>query len=352
MKLIDIILKEGIYVDLKDQAEPGVKDSHEANYIDISIKTKPQDQFIYNPGKRKINNYTVFHSFEPKPGIERLQDVQDAIKKHSELMYRPVLEQAMNAISTNLEFSYIACLGSSEKLSNKLASVAADKWNVPKENVLFIPKLQYVDADAMLDRVSFDNLTDKSHIKKKILDYIEKAKEYIEQGTGWEIKKSKTTGSDVIQRLHTKYNIGKHPTVDIKSPPKIYEAILNCLKNRQKLLIVDDNVHTGTDFAKLFKIIDTFPEIVTEKVEEEKEHLKVIVDELEKVIKEGDRFVKYGKGTKQEKSKVISRLRETSRELALFKKSFLAVLDGLSRFKSNPKQLVYGYVLYKYEKEN
>ena len=65
--------------------------------------------------------------------------------------------------------------------------------------------------------------------------------------------------------MHSKYDLGLNPNVKNKTLPPIYDVFVECITKGKKLLIIDDNLHTGTDFLKIFRAVIQLSKKMTEE---------------------------------------------------------------------------------------
>jgi len=244
---------EGAKVDFED----GV-----ATNIEISTKPIKGEQLITVDGVRTTNNYKVYYSLESNPDAENIKASQDALKYNSDKIDINQLKELVNKTLKNKigKIDYIGFLESKGSLNNLLLKVVKDIYNVPDENIISIEKIEYDYIDNAVDWEQFQK--ESKTIQDAIIKYLEKTAK--EPGP-YKIRKSGEVQSAIIQRLHSKYDLGLNPNEPNRALPPIFNVIIDCLNNNKTLLIIDDNIHTGIDFSKIFKSINQ----LIEKMKEE-----------------------------------------------------------------------------------
>jgi hypothetical protein len=315
-------VNEGAKVDFEDGIPTNIK---------ISSKSIKGEQLITVDGKRTANNYDVYYSLESNPKEDDIKAAQDALKYNSDKIDINELKELVNKTLKNKinKVDYIGFLESKGALNNLLLKVTKEIYNISDENVVFIKKMEYDYIDNAVDWEQFQK--ESNTIQKAIIKYLEKTAK--EPGP-YKIRKSGEVQSSIIQRLHSKYDLGLNPNEPNKALPPIFNIIVDCLNNNKTLLILDDNIHTGTDFFKIFGSIND----LIEKMKEES--LKPSEEEL-------NASTKMQNIVGNPKFKTSSFLQNQYKELKQIANQFQERKLIINRQYSNSTNNIFGYVLYR-----
>ncbi len=321
-------------ISLKSKIDEGAKvDFEDGVPVDITISSKPisGEQLITVDGVRSTNNYDVYYSLESNPKADNIKPSQDALKYNADKISEGELrELIIKTLKSRLsKVDYIGFLESKGTLNNMLLSVIKDIYNVSDENTIFVKKLEYKFIDNAVDWNQFQK--ESETIQKAILNFLEKTS----QTPGpYKIRKSGEVQSSIIQRLHSKYDLGLNPNEPDKPLPPIFDIIVDCISNKKTLLIIDDNIHSGTDFFKIFgdinKLIDKM-ESESSKISEEEQKA---LDEIQTIIS-------------NPKFKTSSFLQDKYKELKKIEKEYNERKLMVSKQYSNINKNIFGYVLYR-----
>lgn len=316
----DVELFESVFgINIKEGAR--VEYDQGDNPVSITLKNSnnEDEQLFFEPAIRTTSGYTIYYSLVGRQGEEGIKVAMDALKHRSELIKGNELIQVVkSSIPTNNSYTDIAVLESSAKLNNKLTLALKEIY--PQAKLHYIEKIKYDKIDDSVDWERFRRESEK--IKAGIINFLYKTAE--KEGP-YPIKKTGSTQSSIIARLHSKYDIGNHPYFPDKSKPEIYQTIVKVLQGNGKLLIVDDNLHSGTDFAKIFNSITDLKEKIENKMLSDFSEIDPILGKLP-----GDR-------TKEEREIV---------------KVFYDARKRISRLVKNPRNSIDGYVLYRINNED
>jgi hypothetical protein len=315
-------IDEGAKVDFEDSV---------ATNIEISTKHIKGEQLITVDGLKTTNNYKIYYSLESNSKSENIKAAQDALKYNSDKIdvneLKNLIVQTLKGKISKVD--YIGFLESKGELNNLLLNTIKDIYNVSNENIVYIKKIEYDYIDNAVDWEQFQK--ESKTIQNAILKYLEKTSK--EPGP-YKIRKSGETQSVIIQRLHSKYNLGLNPNESNKVLPPIFNVIVDCLNNNKTLLIVDDNIHTGIDFFKIFKSINQ----IIEKMKEES--LKPSDEEL-------NSSSQIQNITGNPKFKTSTFLQDKYKELKQIENQFQERKLIVNKQYSNSINNIFGYVLYK-----
>lgn len=249
MKLSSIVqeLKEGVKVSFDEKGEPTA--------IDIAYQHIDGEQLNTDDSFNKREGYKVFYSLSSDPKATNIKASEDALKYNSDKIKPEELRGLLKStIVTQIpKVDYIGFLESKGKLNKLLVSTLSDLYGGAE--VVSIAKIEYTDIRKAVDWEDLERQTDI--VKKAVNDFLEKISK---EAPPYKIRKSDKVQSMVIRKLHSKYNIGLHPSGEGEKFPPVYNAIVECLTKGKSMLIVDDNTHTGTDFVKLFQGIERIKE--------------------------------------------------------------------------------------------
>jgi hypothetical protein len=304
IKLIDL-LKE-----VQEGARVAFDNAGNASKIDIAYKHLDGEQLATYNNVIKKNSYSVYYSLESAPGAENIKKSEDALKYSSQLIKPAELKDLIsNTLGAEIEkVDYIGYLESKGGLNKVLINTIKELYGVSDENVVEVKKVEYMNIDDAVDWESYNKLKSEP-LKKDIIKFLYKT---AEKAPPYKIKKSSGkegggTQSIIVKQLQSKYDLGLNPNLKNKSLPPIYDVLVKCIEQGKTLLIVDDNMHAGTDFYKIFgavrdladklKEVNARPTTEEEGVEEKlvalKRHpkretssyIKQEIDKLEKVLK-------------------------------------------------------------------
>ena len=317
---------------LKSKIDEGAKvDFEDGIPVDITISSKPisGEQLITVDGIRSTNNYDVYYSLESNPKADNIKSAQDALKYSADKISEGELKELIiKTLKSRLnKVDYIGFLESKGALNNKLISVIKDIYNVSDENTIFVKKLEYKFIDNAVDWNQFQK--ESETIQKAILSFLEKTS----QSPGpYKIRKSGEIQSSIVQRLHSKYDLGLNPNEPDKPLPPIFDVIVDCISNKKTLLIVDDNIHSGTDFFKIFGVINELVEKMKNESTKVSEEEQKAFDELQSIIT-------------NPKFKTSSFLQDKYKELKQIEKEYNERKLIVNKQYSNTD--IFGYVLYR-----
>jgi len=252
IKLIDI-LKE-----IKEGAKVTFDDAGNASKIEIAYKPIDGEQLNTYSGVTTTNSYKVYYSLESAPDQTNIKKAEDSLKYDSDLIKPADLKDLLkNTLRTSIpKVDYIGYLESKGGLNKILIGTVKELYGVSEENVVEVKKVEYTNIDDVVDWESFKKLTDP--IKKEVIRFLYKT---AEEKPPYKIKKSSGregggTQSIIIRQLHSKYDLGLNPNLKNKSLPPIYDVLVKCITQGKTLLIVDDNIHAGIDFYKIFQNVE------------------------------------------------------------------------------------------------
>lgn len=322
IKLSDILKEvvEGAKVDFQD-------DNKTPTAIQISQRPLDGEQLRNNDGSTKKDGFTVYYSMQSNPEAANIKNSQDALKYNAQLINTGDLAKVIGTTLKSVlpKVDYICLLESEGNLNRKLVDII--KGMFPGAEIIPVAKMEYVDIRHAIDWDQYEK--ESETIKKAIMAYIQKKSK--EQGPH-KIRKSGETQSSLIQRMHSKYNLGLNPNVQSGELPEVYNKIVECIKKGKTMLVVDDNIHTGTDFLKIFRAVDDLVKKLIEETTKRSESEEAIAKEME-ALKLNPKFDKPGI---QVKYKELQKL-ENDYQAA---KSKIAIDYGTVRKR------IFGYVLY------
>ena len=332
IKLSDILKEvvEGAKVDFKD-------DQKTPTAIQISQQKLDGEQLQTVDGVRKTDSFDVYYSLESAPDAANIKPAQDALKYNSNLINSGDLKKVIQSTLKGkiAKVDYIGYLESKGGLNEKLLEIIQQVY--PEAEVVKIAKMQYTEIDDAIDWEQFRK--ESKAIQDSIIAYLYKT---AEENPTYKIRKSGEVQSSIIQRMHSKYDLGLNPNVKNKTLPPIYDVFVECITKGKKLLIIDDNLHTGTDFLKIFRAIDELSKKMTDEASKKDEgeeraeaELKNIVDRLKRSPKNPDLL--------KMKADLDTVVGATRARIANIVRSY-----GKSKVVDN----VYGYVLYRLKDED
>jgi len=339
MKLISIlkeIVDEGVKATFGQERDQKHGGRLIATSIEVSPSSIPGEQLITIDGETKKNSYSVFFSLESTSDlkIQNIKNTQDALKYQVEDVN---ISDLKNLVSKTLKnripkVDYIGFLESEGELNKSLAKIVQEIYGVEDQNVIDIKKVRYKNIDDAVDWEQFRK--DADSIKQLMIQFLYKTAETPPKDPeGYTIRKSGQTPSKVIRGLHSKYNLGLHPNLPNLPIPPIFDVIVKCVTQGKTLLILDDNIHTGTDFLKMFRIIEDIAEKVIEIYFQP-------TSEEEEIFKEIDAI------ELNPKFKTSSFLQSKHKELMKMKLDYLQRKDRMIRDLYKNRDRISGYVLY------
>ena len=327
IKLLDLLkeINEGAKVDFDEQNN--LKD------IQISYTHLNGEQLNTINGNRKTTNYNVYYSLESDPKSINIKQSQDALKYNSNKINKQELKTLIiKTLGFNLgKIDYIGYLESKGGLNNVLLDIIKEIYNIPSENIIEISKMEYNYIDDSVDWEKFKG--ESEGIKDAILNFLDKRSK---TPGPYKIRKSGEIESKIIQRLHSKYNLGLNPNTFNHPLPPIYNILVKCLTQNKKLLIIDDNLHTGEDFRKIFKSID----ILFNKL---KDNINIINPQEQNAInrkKEIESLPHFKNNT------LNDRLKQEYSEITKIYNNYIKKQDASVNIFKDPKTNIFGYVLY------
>jgi hypothetical protein len=331
MKLISI-LKNIILEGAKVTFTKASKDSKPiVNAIDISPAPIPGEQLKTVSGKRKTDFYNVYYSLESSkmPGTKAAEDAlkYDTDNKINQNDLKALITKTLKPELPKID--YIGFLESKGKLNQTLINVLKEIYNVSDDNVINIGKIQYEYID---DAVDWDQFRKESNkIKNAIIKFLYKK---AEQPPKYSIRKSGETQSQIVQRLHSKYDLGLQPNLPNAPLPPIYDILVKCITQRKTLLIVDDNLHTGTDFLKIFRAIDKLVDKLKDEYSQPTNQEQEMFNQIEK-IKQHPKF------------NTSPVLQNQYKELSAARLNYLQRTQTLTKDFVRVRERIFGYVLYR-----
>lgn len=242
------LLLEGAFVDFDK--------SGQAKSVSIDTKTIPGEQLHYTPRSRRYNTYgvryNVYYSLSTAEDAKAPKQAQDVLKRGGVNINKSELEAIILATFKDLnvpytKFTHIFTLGSSDNLVNLLGEAAA---SICDAELVQVPKMQYKFIDNAVDWKKYQQQTEK--IKRAVDDYLEK-RASTEQSP-FSVSKTGLRGA-ISKAFYSKYDMGFNPyekgNVGDRVNSILHQAVLG--SNGVRVLIVDDNIHSGEDFSKIFK---------------------------------------------------------------------------------------------------
>lgn len=274
IKLSDILkeVSEGAKVTFDDKKEP--------SSIEIAYSHIDGEQLNTDDDLIKKYGYKVFYSLSSDPKATNVKASEDALKYSPGKIKPAELQDLLKRTVGNRlpKVDYIGSLESKGGLNNLLISTLQKIY--PEAKTIAVEKIEYKVIDNAVDWDRFTRQTDS--VKKSLVNFLYKSAEKLPP---YKIRKSDKLQSMIIKLLHSKYNIGLHPSGEGEKFPPVYNAIVECLTEGKILLIVDDNMHTGTDFYKIFEGIERIREKVVEVNSKPTDKEKEAAEKLEKLKK-------------------------------------------------------------------
>ena len=330
IKLTDI-LKE-----VQEGARVTFDDTGNASKIDIAYKHLDGEQLNSYSGVTSKNSYDVYYSLKSAPDQTNIKKSEDALKYKSQLIEPNELKDLIKGtvISNLPKIDYIGYLESRGGLNAALINTMKSLCGVSDENVIEIKKTEYVNIDDAVDWDSFNNQTKrvKDDIIKFLYKTAEKAPPYkITKSSGEEEEGG--TQSIIVKRLYSKYNLGLTPGLKNKQLPPVYDVLVKCITQGKTLLIIDDNIHSGTDFYKIFKNVGN----LVDKLKEENATPTADEEGAEEKLAAWRRDPRIKKSAHiQQEVERLEKILKTRRER----------IDIMNRSLNGSNKRIFGYVLY------
>lgn len=170
----------------------------------------------------------------------------DALKGKSNLISNKDLEKFVAGATGNFKPTHIGYLESSQDLSRRLAEAIAKTEGIPSENVILIKKKRYENFRDAIDEEAYAKA--KANLRRSVDTYLEKR-----QKGGPGVIGKKGTAPAVMRLLRSKYDLGIEDFAKDKADVPILEVLDQAFTKNSgvRLLLVDDNIHTGTDMSKI-----------------------------------------------------------------------------------------------------
>lgn len=279
IKLIDL-LKE-----VQEGAKVTFDDKGTATDIEIAYKPLDGEQLQTYDGAIKKSHYTVYYSLKSSDKGERIKSSEDALKHDSGKIKPEQLKDLLSkTIRTRLpKVDYIASLESEDALNKVLVNSLQGIYSVPDENIVDISKVEYVNIDDAVDWDFYNRQTEK--FKKAISHILQKT---AEKPGPYKLSKSGGMQGSTLKAMHSKYDLGLNAKKGQPLPP-VYNALVECITKGKTMIIVDDNMHSGTDFYKIFQNVEKLVERLREELAKPLASEQEALDQIEKV-KEHPKF--------------------------------------------------------------
>lgn len=324
IKLSDILTEvvEGAKVTFDDKGG-------KVTSIDIAYQHLDGEQLNTDDDLIKKYGYKVFYSLSSDPKASNIKAAQDALKYDPSKIKPEELQSLLRKTIGNRlpKVDYIGSLESKGGLNNLLLNTLQKIY--PEAKTIAVEKVEYNIIDNAVDWDRFTRQTDS--VKKSLVNFLYKTAEKLPP---YKIRKSDKLQSMIIKLLHSKYNIGLHPSGEGEKFPPVYNAIVECLTEGKVMLIVDDNMHTGTDFYKIFEGIEGIREKIVEANSKPTGKEREAVEDLESIKKR----LKAKPSSEFLQKKVL----ELEKELELYR----ARVSVLNRNVNRSHDCFFGYALY------
>jgi len=329
IKLSDILKEvvEGAKVDFQS-------DGKTPTAIQISQQPLDGEQLQTVDGVRKTDSFDVYYSLEANPKATNIKNSQDALKYNADLINNGELKKVIQSSLKGkiAKVDYIGYLESTGGLNKKLLELTQQIY--PEAKVIEISKMKYVEIDDAIDWEQFRK--ESKAIQKSIIAYLYKT---AEKEPTYTVRKSGEVQSSIIQRMHSKYDLGLNPNIKNKTLPPIYDVFVECITQGKKLLIVDDNLHTGTDFLKIFRAIDELSKKMTEEAGKATEAEQEAIEAI-KQVEQNPKF------------KTSTFLQDKHKELKTIVDDYRNRTTNITKSYGKARDNVYGYVLYRLKDED
>jgi hypothetical protein len=251
IKLTDILYDR---LNLREGALVTFDQTGKAVGIEINTNAIPGEQLVFSPGQRRIGNLKVYYSLKSNPKESSPKQSQDAIKNSSELLDKVSLKQVVKeTLLPDIQLSritHLLVLGSSQGLTENLGTVLQELC--PNAKLIPVSKTQYKFIDNAVDWESYQKLGKGSptRMQRDIQNYLDKRAKT--EGP-YTIKKTGELQSSLLRHFHTKYDVGLNPYLPDYKTGDIYNIFEQAVNGTANILIIDDNIHEGLDFTRLFK---------------------------------------------------------------------------------------------------
>jgi hypothetical protein len=322
-------VREGAKVTFDPEKKPKSGEKREPSSIEIAYKHLDGEQLNSEDGVTGKGRYEVLYSLASDPRAKDVKAAQDALKHFPQYIKPDELTTLLKSTLVNRipKIDYIGFLESTGGLNNLLSDTLQKLY--PNAEVVPIGKMRYMDMNKAVDWSSLE--TQSEAVKEAVFKYIKKMHE---KPGPYVVSKSDKTQSLVIRHLYSKYNIGLHPSGEGEKFPPIYDAVVKCILEKKTMLIVDDNIHTGTDFKKIFQGIDFIEDQVIDKTTKPPSSYEIAKQELE-AIKNLPKF---------KKSKFLQdKAAEKAKEVQMYLTTSMASKTALGLVTDR----IFGYTLYK-----
>lgn len=321
---LSTILKE-----VQEGAKVTFDDKGEASSIEIAYKPLDGEQLSTDDDfNKRYRRYKVFYSLSSNPEATNIKKAEDALKYKANLIKSAELKDLLKkTIVTRLpKVDYIGFLESKGNLNLLLLETFQDLY--PGAETVEIKKIEYKFIDNAVDWDKFLKQTDS--IKKTVLKFLRTTAQ--EPGP-YKVRKSDQLQSLLVKLLHSKYNIGLHPSGEGEKFPPAYNIIVECLTKGKTMLIIDDNTHTGTDFYKIFEGIERIREGIVEANSKPTQDEQEVINTLEQL-------------KKNPKAKTSTYLQKEISRLENEVKLYRSRINILNRNANKSKDRFFGYALY------
>jgi hypothetical protein len=330
IKLIDLLRE------VQEGARVTFDDTGNASKIDIAYKHLDGEQLGTYNNVIKKNSYSVYYSLESVSGADNIKKAEDTLKYDSQLIKPAELKDLLsNTLGAEIaKVDYIGYLESKGGLNKVLINTVKELYGVSDENVVEVKKVEYMNIDDAVDWESYNKLKSEP-LKKDIIKFLYKT---AEKAPPYKIKKSSGeegggTQSIIVKQLQSKYDLGLNPNLKNKSLPPIYDVLVKCIEQGKTLLIVDDNMHAGIDFYKIFgavrDLVDKLKEVNARPTTEEEG-----VEE------------KLASWERHPKRKTSSHVQQEIERLEKILKVRRERIELINRDLNGSNQRIFGYVLY------
>lgn len=186
-------------------------------------------------------------------------DVDDSRARDQSHALFNFIKNSMGSEINNVK--YIVMAESEDKLVNMMAESL--KNNLPGSDIIYLTKAEYSSStDILKDKYKGEFSEDKKELAQQLDDILAKAghidktrrsrNELMKLFDELRSKSVKITSywNHVRQFLNTKYHYNT----------EMIEALQKCFlkSNNSKMLIIDDNVHSGTDSREIFGVVEHY----------------------------------------------------------------------------------------------
>lgn len=247
---LEYLLKEGAFIEFDENG----------NVVSTQLSTQviEGEQLTYSPQLRtyrKTTTYSVAYSLKSNPSSDQPKKAQDVLKTGGKNISKQELKALVDSTFKDLginikKFTHVLLLGSSDNLVNLLGEAAA---SLAGAKLIHVPKMEYKYIDNAVNWEEYQRQTKK--VKRSVDDYLDKR---AKQSPGpYTISKTGLRGA-MSKVFYTKYDVGVNPYEKGKVGDTVTGLLHRAVAGIDgvRLLIVDDNIHSGQDFSKLFDSID------------------------------------------------------------------------------------------------